>query len=1156
MPPKQVYIHKSQKDQILLRPGQHIGSVKNELQLIYIADENCHIIQKEINYNCGLIHIFYEILSNAQDNYFKSLETEHPLKKIMVNIDPETGSISIWNDGLYIPTVIHKWHTGEEKIAEKIYEAELIFGHLNSSGNYNDSETARVGGGLHGHGAKLTNIFSKTFAVETFDPDTGLRFNQTFTNNMSEKTVPIIKQLKQKKGWTCITFTADFERFGITGYTNDHIGVMKKMCIDAAMITGQNVYFNNEKMPVKNLKIYSDCYVSNSESFVEFKTPECNVIIREKDANLDLHQISFVNGINTIDGGVHVDIWKEAVYKQLVEKIVKKLKIKTNFKNKNLDQYLIIFVKCNLENPHFKGQTKEKLVSPVPVIDASIVTQGKINNMLKWSFVETIQKGLVKHDLRDLAKQNGTKVQNVALGIEKADDAKLAGTKDSQKCTLYITEGLSAKTFVVAGLKNIKDGNKLTGILPVKGKILNVRDASPKQIAENKEITHLIKMLGLKYGTDYNDDKAYKSLRYGSIKILTDADVDGAHIKGLIINFFAHFFPSLLDREFITSIRTPIVKIKNGPTFYYEKDFHDWAEKNNNFKAKYYKGLGTSTNDDIETVFKDPFLVQYVNDSTAIEKVDMAFAKKRANDRKEWLKTFTGETIKYKKYKGIEQVPITSFINYEFIHFSIADCERSIPNLIDGLKLSQRKALHIGLSLKEEQKLESFAGRVSNETNYHHGVISMQSTIINMAQTFVASNNIPLFENIGQFGTRLEKGQDAASARYLTTRISKITQKIFRKEDLPILEYLIEENNKIEPKYFVPIIPMLLVNGVNGIGTGHSTDIPCFNPIDIVKWIKNWLKNKDANHENLIPWYRGFKGKIIQDENNPQKYYSRGIVTKVDDHYHVSEIPISISIEQFKENLVELSGLKQQEKGQKVDTYDAMTVADLREELKIIGTPATGTKQVLITKLKNAHKETGTPLPTKIIKGGNKLVEKFNFVMDTVKINFDIWTVDNAELGPQFKLQDTITMTNMVAFDGKCTLRKYENTVEILTEFCNVRYDFYVKRKKYLIKVYETEKLILESKAKFIKITIDKPNFLKQDEQDIFVYFENNNYYKKPIDNFKYLTDMPVRNFTADKYKALLAEIDKITEQIDYIKKKTPTQMWNDELDELFNILK
>lgn len=1153
------YTHLSQRNQILKRPSQHIGSTKTTKQLVWIANKD-KIVEQEIAHNPGLIHIFYEVLGNAQDNYFRSKGSDHPLKKIEVNVDKETGEVSVWNDGLWIPNVVHEWEDDEEVIDDnEHYEAEIIFGHLNSSSNYHDEKEDRVGGGLHGVGVKLTNIFSTDFTVEAFDPDHGLKFVGNWENNMSVFNKPKISKLKQKKGYTKVTYKADFTRFGVKGYTAKHLAVMRKLCVDCAMITGQKVIFNGEALPIKDLLTYVGYYTD--EAKVEFKSGDSTVVVCQKPAfEAGLSQMSWVNGINTARGGVHVNQWKKDIFQPLLEKIKSKYS-KGKQSNpvrvtmKTLEQYLMLFVNCNLNNPEFDGQTKGTLNSPVP---KTSVPASKITTMMKWGFMDEIEETVRIQGMKELRKTDGKKTSSIS--IPKAVDANKAGTVKSNECTLFITEGDSAKAFAVKGISALDRGTDWYGVLPVRGKVLNVRGKSADQINKNKEITDLKKILGLRNGVDYSDDKEFQTLRYGRIRILTDADPDGDHIKGLVINFFQYFFPELITRSFVTSLRTPIVKAQIGKkieTFYYLKDFKDWAEGKTKFKTKYYKGLGTSQDAEILEIFENPRYIRYIDDKSASATVKMVFEKEKdsADNRKLWLENYTEEEFVYEEDSGEEQVPISEFFNNEMIRFSIYDNQRSIPSVVDGFKPSQRKAMWVGLKVlntTKDYKVAQFAAEVAKVAQYHHGEVSMQQAIVGMAQTFVGANNIALFYEAGQFGTRLEGGTDAAAARYIFTRLASVTRYIFRKEDDPILDYLEDDGQSIEPRFFVPIVPMLLVNGCTGIGTGYSSNVPAFNPLHLVQWIRAWIdaEGEDTDdYPELIPWYWGFKGVVKWDDNNAKRVNYYGNSKKLSQNcYEISELPIKVWTDDYKETL---DTLKAGTTTKDVKTgYDAMTIAQLKEELGSRGLAVSGTKKVLVARLKDHDKENGTTAK----KTGNsgQLVTKWEWYGDAYNVNFKVWTkpgvVVNHE-NPKFKLVSSENLSNMTAFTPTGGIKKYDNLTQILNTYCKIRFKYYQKRKKHLLAVLKDRLAEQESKARFIAEALENFELLKQTEAKLFAHFSKHKYWKKE-GSFEYLTSMPIRNFTTDHKQKLLQSIKETKAEISYIKKKTPAEMWNHELDE------
>ncbi len=224
---------------------------------------------------------------------------------------------------------------------------------------------------------------------------------------------------------------------------------------------------------------------------------------------------------------------------EAIKKKQKKIEIKPGF----IKQGMSVFVNCLIDNPAFDSQTKETLTTKI----ASFGT--------KCSFSEKFYKEVEKSGIVDriidqynfkeefkLKKDLGTKnKKSRLLGIPKLEDANDAGTEKSESCTLILTEGDSAKSLAMSGIQVV--GRDKFGVFPLKGKFLNVREAGLKQVLENEEVQNLIKIMGFYTGRDYND---LKSLRYGKIMIMTDQDHDGSHIKGLLINFLHHFWPSLL----------------------------------------------------------------------------------------------------------------------------------------------------------------------------------------------------------------------------------------------------------------------------------------------------------------------------------------------------------------------------------------------------------------------------------------------------------------------------------------------------------------------------------------------------------------------------------------------------------------------------------
>ena len=393
-----------------------------------------------------------------------------------------------------------------------------------------------------------------------------------------------------------------------------------------------------------------------------------------------------------------------------------------------------------------------------------------------------------------------------------------------------------------------------------------------------------MKIMGLQMGKKYITREDLQTLRYGSIMIMTDQDHDGSHIKGLLINFIHFFWPDLIMRhkEFLKEFITPIIKVtkkKDQGTeklpFFTIPEYERWAEDKirentlRNYTIKYYKGLGTSTSLEAKEYFKAieshriRFFYRDAHDDDAI---DLAFNKKKADNRKDWLSNYDPKIFVDHNLKDLR---LLDFINRELIHFSNADNLRSIPSVIDGFKPGQRKILFACFKrkLKAEIKVAQLSGYVAEHSAYHHGEVSLSQTIVGMAQDFVGSNNLNLLKPIGQFGNRMMGGKEAASPRYIFTNLTSLARLVFHPNDNSVLNYQVEEGQRIEPDYYAPILPMCLINGAEGIGTGWSTSIPCYNPLEIADNIRKRLRNHAYNFRRMIPWFRGFTGKIELKED-------------------------------------------------------------------------------------------------------------------------------------------------------------------------------------------------------------------------------------------------------------------------------------------------
>ena len=1127
------------EEHILKIPDTYIGSVEYNEDELWLLDSDKKMEKTKIRYIPGLYKIFDEIVVNALDQwqrlkvkkevYGKNKKIHiNEVKNIKIDYDVSKNEISVYNDGDGIDIALHPEH--------KLYIPEMIFGQLLTSTNYDENEK-KITGGKNGYGAKLTNIFSTTFTIETVDSIRKKHFIQTYRNNMKIKETPIIKDYKETP-YTKITFQPDLERFKIDKLDDDFIKLIEKRAYDLAGCTDKklDVYLNDSKIPFKDFEGYVDCYIGNKNETARAyeKVNDRWEISATMSSDNVFEQVSFVNGVSTTKGGKHVEHVSGIIVKKLTDYIAKKKKINIT-KPAYIKDNLMLFCKCVIENPSFDSQLKENLTTNVSQFGSKCepISDKFIEKLANTGIVERCITYYEFKESKKLKANDGKKSSSLR-GIDKLDDANWAGTNKSSECTLILTEGDSAKSMAIAGLSVV--GRDRYGVFPLRGKVLNVRDRmntlkGKQQIADNTEITNLKKIIGLKMGDDKCD---ISDLRYGRIMIMTDQDVDGSHIKGLICNLFDCVWSNLIKQDgFLTCMITPIVKAtKNNDviSFYNLTDYENWRKENNEgkgWKIKYYKGLGTSTSSEAKEYFQNLKIQKLCWNEESQNSLDLAFNKDRSDERKKWLAEYDPQTI---LNPDTEVVYFNDFIDKEFIHFSNYDLERSIPNICDGLKTSQRKILYscFKRNLKNEIRVAQLSGYVSENAAYHHGEMSLQGAIIGMAQDYVCSNNINLLEPIGQFGTRLQGGKDSASPRYIHTCLEKITNCIYPDKDMPILKYLDDDGLPVEPEYYIPIIPMILVNGTKGIGTGYSSDVPLFNPLDIVNCIKSLLNNEEL--PSIHPWYYGFKGEITKIKE--QQYLSKGKYKIVNyKTVEVTELPIGTWTEEYKEFLETLL----------VDYVDKKKKTDAKSKT------TTNNNKGYLKNFENHSSESQVKF---ILEFRPEILKKLNFSKENEHMN---------KLEKELRLTSTISTSNMCMFNHKNVIHKYQNVEEILKEFYQVRYQKYQERKQYQLDKMEFDAEILSQKTKFIlgivndTIIINKKSkseIYQQLEEQEFKKMNSNGVFDNENGNYNYLINMSISNLTLEKKIELENDYQAKLGEIEELKNMTEKDIWLQELEE------
>lgn len=585
-----------------------------------------------------------------------------------------------------------------------------------------------------------------------------------------------------------------------------------------------------------------------------------------------------------------------------------------------------------------------------------------------------------------------------------------------------------------------------------------------------------------------------------------------------------------------------------------------WRESTGNdakgYTIKYYKGLGTSTSAEAKEYFSNLALhevhfsqlssdksssdveaahssdqMDFVPDEviSGSDLIDMAFSKGRVEDRKTWLKNLKKDT--YLNYSEAQEdgVKYSDFINKELILFSQADNQRSIPHMLDGFKPSQRKVLFacIKRKLKGEIKVAQLAGYIGEHSAYHHGEASLHGTIVNMAQTFCGSNNVNLLTPSGQFGTRRLGGKDAASPRYIFTKLEKVTRTIFHPDDDAILTYLSDDGMSIEPEFYMPVIPLVLVNGSDGIGTGWSSSIPNFDPRVIIRNLRRLIADEEP--EKMVPYYCGFTGEIITETGKRDgSFVVRGRIERKDDTtLFISELPIKKWTQDYKVFL------------------ESMTSSD-------------GKKEPEIKDFQENHTDT-----------------TIAFTITATKENIDAFEKEKNGLYGKFKLLGSLSTSNMTLFDKEGRITRYETPEDILAEFYDVRLEYYGRRKELLLKTLRREQTMLSNKARFVEEVcsgdlvvsnrkrtailadlqergydlLQKEDQNKIDEEDSDVEADDMATDAELAKGYDYLLGMKIWSLTFEKAEELRAKLAEKTQEVAELENTPPSQIWLNDLD-------
>jgi DNA topoisomerase-2 len=896
------------------RKSMWVGSKQIQTTEMYClsSDSKLFVLEK-IKFAPAWYKIVDEIVVNAIDQW---VNYPNRVDKIDISFNRETGVIGVLNTGPSIGI-----YMTENLNGDKMYAPQLIASEFLSGDNLDeDGEDERITGGTNGAGLKLTNAFSEYLTITTIDKKK--HYSQTFRERLTIIEEPVIRKTTdgENESYTKIEFLPSYDVFGyVGGYNNTLADDLEKLIISrayqAAAFTKANIYYNETKIDIidcetNNKKkptpfynfskmflpddydLWSTKIVSSDPAYKKFPWEICVGVSDGK-----FRQVSLINGIYVYDGGTHIKHLQNQIVANLktnVEKLIKKSK--TKFNANYIINNLFIFFKGSVVKPEFSSQIKSILGDPIEKFESYTLSNKDYKEL--WSILEPHIMSLFLDKYKDKKKN---RVTRGAVNVPKCTDAKYAGHKTKwRQCTMIVCEGDSAMGTVHEGItgKTTKLSYDYYGTFSIQGVPMNARkevskyqDKDTKKITfirnaklqKNERLTSLVKVLGLDYEKSYemnkNGDDEFETLRYAKITAAVDQDDDGkGNIFGLLINFIILFWPALANRGYITRFNTPIIRAypKNKKKYVEEfeslKTYANWVNDNydgvdekvnSDYTLKYYKGLGSHKKIEIPQMFKnfESRLCIYKLDDEALKKLEAYFGN-NTELRKKALSTpvTREETIG-------QLIDITEQLDRDLKAYQRDNIMRKLPHCMDGAVPSRRKVIYTARNVfgssNSEMKVNAFVNETSKTTHYHHGETSLAGTVTKMAQEFPGARHLPFLRPQGQFGTRSNGGKDSADPRYTFTQLNKkLCFAIFPKDDDFLLKYIFDDGARCEPEYYVPVIPLSILENMELPATGWKVKLWARDYKEVIKNVRNLIHNKIKKAKSMKIWLKDNIGTI------------------------------------------------------------------------------------------------------------------------------------------------------------------------------------------------------------------------------------------------------------------------------------------------------
>jgi len=1071
-------------------------------------------------------HLFLEVISNAMDNCERSMRVNVDPGVVKVMMDISTGVISVYNEGLPFSC-----HFLDEL---QLYNPHAALFRLLSSTNYDTNDMQRTSAGRNGIGGSSVSLFTEYTKLHIFNAVSGVEYVQVSNDCMRDVSPPTITKYTGTKSNFTFEYKIHFPSvfagsLGIMAYTDQMQRMLARICMELAMSSsGIPIFFNDvkylystpqsffDKLIVANATLHDSDVVSNHSNFITIKSPTYSTFAVVYDTPFGGRSIGYVNGIPNPKGGTHVDEILRKIFNVIKDDVNVK-KICNKFTSAALSKHISIFVTCRIPTNLIAfddGQRKQKLRcdSYKPVFNEKC--DAAIHAMHSWLAIEAIAR---INSAKVFKNVNGKKTYFLSSPPEGLNDAEEAGGPNSYRCILNILEGVSTKNTVLKGVNT-----KYEGVYAVGGKILNTSkcnddskdmDQCALEKLANKKIKGIVDSMGFTIGMDYSLDKNMNTLRYHHIRFLTDEDVDGYHIQGLLFNMVRDLFPSLFKRKgFISVGHTPLIKLAGAPkqyadnVFYSVGEYEEWRDSHPSVKhtIKYFKGLGSNSDKDIISAFKMLKSNVYKYDDKADRFMALAFDRHHEDNRKQWISTYNRALVE----KYVENDSISLFINTYLMTYNLELVARSIPSICDGLKPSQRKILFTAMHMPAKKCIpsSSFIGNVMSTAGYHHGDGPLYQAIACMISSYMGHNNYPLIVGRGQFGSIAEPSP--SSARYTECGGSSNIKRFFSHYDDVLLEYTYDGTMRTEPKYYIPIVPLFALNGGSAIAVGWSTDYPPHKLENVVDWIKVFLlrKFKDDNaikYPRLVPWYKDYKG-IVRLVNAGSDDTSRR-------QYWVTEGKFMVLP---KLNKVEVCGFPV---GLTCDAYSR------KLEKKV-----------------EAYKKAGKKLEYK--RCTKNIIEKDGTI--TIIPNFIIHGLENptiTTLGLRTKVMDT----NIKLLNENGRVMSFDSMHDAMMYWCEFRYNLYAKRKEAQISLLKEELDKLNLRANFIRDVmdgvIDITLFRGMKSSEVKAYLKEHNYPEE-------FMDVRLSEMNKEHHDLVKQKIDKVASNHAYYVNSNVARIWLDDL--------